>query len=79
MVAQTQIWTPSVGCPDESTLNLLAKQILNGEVMRTTDVIEPKMVVLQEEGIQMHSSVVPGTWLALLRAPDENSHNIYYQ
>ncbi|KAK3807612.1 MAG: C9orf72-like protein family-domain-containing protein [Benniella sp.] len=45
------IWTPPVGCPDESTLNLLAKQILNGEVMRTTDVIEPKMVVLQEEGL----------------------------
>ncbi|KAG0353412.1 hypothetical protein BGZ54_002249 [Gamsiella multidivaricata] len=46
-----QTWTPRVGCPDESTLNLLAKQILNGEVMRTTDAIEPKMVVLQEEGL----------------------------
>ncbi|KAG0323786.1 hypothetical protein BGZ99_002498 [Dissophora globulifera] len=46
-----QIWTPRVGCPDESTLNLLAKQILNGEVMRTTDAIEPKMVILQEEGL----------------------------
>ncbi|KAI8599590.1 C9orf72-like protein family-domain-containing protein [Dissophora ornata] len=46
-----QTWTPRVGCPDESTLNLLAKQILNGEVMRTTDAIEPKMVVLQDEGL----------------------------
>ncbi|KAI1320927.1 hypothetical protein EDD11_009250 [Mortierella claussenii] len=46
-----QIWTPRVGCPDESILNLLAKQILNGEVMRTTEAIEPKMVVLQEEGL----------------------------
>ncbi|KAG0203246.1 hypothetical protein BGX28_004428 [Mortierella sp. GBA30] len=46
-----QIWTPRVGCPDESTLNQLAKQILNGEVMRTTDIVEPKMVVLQEEGL----------------------------
>ncbi|ORZ18386.1 hypothetical protein BCR41DRAFT_46488 [Lobosporangium transversale] len=46
-----QIWTSRVGCPDESTLNLLAKQVLNGEVMRTTDTIEPKMVVLQEEGL----------------------------
>ncbi|KAF9113327.1 hypothetical protein BGX27_001777 [Mortierella sp. AM989] len=46
-----QVWTPRVGCPDESTLNLLAKQILNGEVMRTTEAIEPKMVILQEEGL----------------------------
>ncbi|KAF8924996.1 hypothetical protein BGZ58_001237, partial [Dissophora ornata] len=27
------------------------EQILNGEVMRTTDAIEPKMVVLQDEGL----------------------------
>ncbi|KAF9990406.1 hypothetical protein BGZ75_001888 [Mortierella antarctica] len=46
-----QIWTPRVGCPDESTLNQLAKQILNGEVMRTSETVEPKMVVLQEEGL----------------------------
>ncbi|KAG0073801.1 hypothetical protein BGZ90_011280 [Linnemannia elongata] len=46
-----QIWTPRVGCPDESTLNQLAKQILNGEVMRTTETVESKMVVLQEEGL----------------------------
>ncbi|KAG0043899.1 hypothetical protein BGZ83_010927 [Gryganskiella cystojenkinii] len=46
-----QIWTPRVGCPDESTLSQLAKQILNGEVMRTTDALETKMVVLQEEGL----------------------------
>ncbi|KAF9356037.1 hypothetical protein BGX26_005800 [Mortierella sp. AD094] len=46
-----QVWTPRVGCPDESTLNLLAKQILNGEVMRATEAIEPKMVILQEEGL----------------------------
>ncbi|KAF9921373.1 hypothetical protein FBU30_008621 [Linnemannia zychae] len=46
-----QIWTPRVGCPDESTLNQLAKQILNGEVMRTTDTVESKMVVLEEEGL----------------------------
>jgi hypothetical protein len=49
-VAQTQIWTPPVGCPDEPTLNLLAKLVLNGEVMRTTTTIEHKMVVLQDEG-----------------------------
>ena len=48
---KNQIWTPRVGCPDESTLNQLAKQILNGEVMRTTETVESKMVVLQEEGI----------------------------
>ncbi|KAG0278370.1 hypothetical protein BGZ95_004157 [Linnemannia exigua] len=46
-----QIWTPRVGCPDESTLNQLAKQILNGEVMRTAETVESKMVVLQEEGL----------------------------
>ncbi|KAG0254378.1 hypothetical protein BG011_005796 [Mortierella polycephala] len=46
-----QIWAPRVGCPDELTLNQLAKQILNGEVMRSTDAVEPKMVVLQEEGL----------------------------
>ncbi|KAF9432359.1 hypothetical protein BGZ76_010906 [Entomortierella beljakovae] len=46
-----QVWTPRVGCPDEPTLNLLAKQILNGEVLRTTEAIEPKLIVLQEEGL----------------------------
>ncbi|KAF9428103.1 hypothetical protein BGZ94_003372 [Podila epigama] len=46
-----QIWTPRLGCPDESTLHQLAKQILNGEVMRTSDSVEAKMVVLQEEGL----------------------------
>ncbi|KAF9188546.1 hypothetical protein BGZ50_001268 [Haplosporangium sp. Z 11] len=46
-----QIWAPRVGCPDEPTLSQLAKQILNGEVMRSTDAVEPKMVVLQEEGL----------------------------
>ncbi|KAF9973779.1 hypothetical protein BGZ73_002967 [Actinomortierella ambigua] len=46
-----QVWTPRVGCPEESTLARLAKQVLNGEVMRTVDKIEPKMVVLQEEGL----------------------------
>ncbi|KAG0225009.1 hypothetical protein BGX31_007795 [Mortierella sp. GBA43] len=45
------IWTPPVGCPDEPTLNLLAKLVLNGEVMRTTTTIEHKMVVLQDEGL----------------------------
>ena len=49
-ILHKQIWTPRVGCPDESTLSQLAKQILNGEVMRTTDAVETKMVVLQEEG-----------------------------
>ncbi|KAF9029070.1 hypothetical protein BGZ52_003030 [Haplosporangium bisporale] len=46
-----QIWTPRLGCPDESTLDQLSKQILNGEVMRTSDSVETKMVVLQEEGL----------------------------
>ncbi|KAF8975467.1 hypothetical protein BGZ46_009101, partial [Entomortierella lignicola] len=46
-----QVWTPRVGCPDEPTLNLLAKHVLNGEVMRVTEAIEPKMVILQEEGL----------------------------
>ncbi|KAG0363674.1 hypothetical protein BG005_009094 [Podila minutissima] len=46
-----QIWTPRLGCPDESTLDQLSKQILNGEVMRTSDSVEAKMVVLQEEGL----------------------------
>lgn len=48
----TQIWTPRLGCPDESTLDQLSKQILNGEVMRTSDSVEAKMVVLQEEGTE---------------------------
>lgn len=59
VVAQKQIWTPPVGCPDESTLNLLAKQILNGEVMRTTSAIEHKMVVLQDEGTP---GIAPSPW-----------------
>jgi hypothetical protein len=54
-----QIWTPRVGCPDESTLNQLAKQILNGEVMRTTETVESKMVVLQEEGLLKKAPISP--------------------
>lgn len=50
----TQIWTPRLGCPDESTLDQLSKQILNGEVMRTSDSVETKMVVLQEEGTRKY-------------------------
>ncbi|KAG0257617.1 hypothetical protein DFQ27_005031 [Actinomortierella ambigua] len=49
-LAVMSVWTPRVGCPEESTLAQLAKQVLNGEVMRTVEKIEPKMVVLQEEG-----------------------------
>ncbi|KAG0231205.1 hypothetical protein BGW41_002233 [Actinomortierella wolfii] len=44
-----QVWTPRVGCPEESVLAQLAKQVLNGEMMRNVDNVEPKMVVLQEE------------------------------
>ncbi|KAG0343362.1 hypothetical protein BG004_005360 [Podila humilis] len=61
-----QIWSPRLGCPDESTLDQLSKQILNGEVMRTSDTVEAKMVVLQEEAMSTKfvlSFVVPLVYL----------------
>ncbi|RUS12622.1 hypothetical protein BC938DRAFT_478640, partial [Jimgerdemannia flammicorona] len=78
-----KVWSPENSRPDETTMENAAKQILNGEIGRNVVGIEPKFLVLGDEGIIATSFLfteyaVPPTFLTTTPASSNSTFPSYF-